>query len=42
GIARIEGYVIDIEGGGRYVGQKLKVEITKVFRTYAKGKVRSV
>jgi len=42
GIARIEGYVIDIEDGGRYVGQKLKVEITKVFRTYAKGRVRSV
>ncbi|OUN00532.1 MAG: ribonuclease G [Firmicutes bacterium ZCTH02-B6] len=42
GIARIEGYVIDIEGAGRYVGQKLQVEITKVFRTYAKGRVRSV
>lgn len=41
GIARLEGYVVDIEGGGRHVGQKLKVEITKVFRTYAKGRVVS-
>ena len=41
GIARVEGYVVDIEGAGRMVGQKLKVEITKVFRTYAKGKVLS-
>lgn len=39
GIARVEGYVIDIEGAGRMVGQKLKVEITKVFRTYAKGRM---
>src|SRR5690606_5569371 len=41
GIARVHGYVIDIEGAGSMVGQKLKVEITKVFRTYAKGKVLS-
>ena len=41
GIARVQGYVIDIEGAGRMVGQRLKVEITKVFRTYAKGRVRS-
>jgi len=39
GIARVEGYVVDIEGAGRMVGQKLKVEIVKVFRTYAKGRV---
>ncbi|MBE3598251.1 MAG: Rne/Rng family ribonuclease [Limnochordaceae bacterium] len=41
GIARLEGYVVDIEGGGRHVGRRLKVEITKVFRTYAKGRVVS-
>ncbi|MEW6046407.1 MAG: Rne/Rng family ribonuclease [Bacillota bacterium] len=41
GIARLEGYVVDIEGAGRHVGQRLKVEITKVFRTYAKGRVVS-
>lgn len=39
GIARLEGYVVDIEGAGRMVGQKMQVEITKVFRTYAKGKM---
>ncbi|WP_324667818.1 Rne/Rng family ribonuclease [Geochorda subterranea] len=41
GIARLEGYVVDIEGGGPHVGQRLRVEITKVFRTYAKGRVVS-
>lgn len=39
GIARIDGYVIDVEGGGQHVGQRHKVEITRVFRTYAKGKL---
>ena len=39
GIARLEGYVIDVEGAGRMVGQRLKVEIAKVFRTYAKARV---
>ncbi len=37
GIARIEGYIIDIEGAGRLVGQKVKVKIEKMFKTYAKG-----
>lgn len=41
GIARVEGYVIDIEGGGDRVGENVKVEITKAFRTYAKGKILS-
>jgi len=39
GIARVEGYVIDIEGAGKMVGEKVKVEITKAFRTYAKAKI---
>lgn len=39
GIARVEGYVLDIEGAGHHVGKKLQVEITRVFRTYAKGKM---
>lgn len=39
GIARVEGYVIDIEGAGDKVGEKVKVEITRAFRTYAKGKI---
>jgi len=39
GIARIEGYVLDIEGGAKMVGEKVKVEVTKVHRTYAKARV---
>ncbi len=39
GIARVEGYVIDIEGAGKLVGEKVKVEITKAFRTYAKARI---
>lgn len=39
GISRLDGYVVDIEGAGGFVGKKLRVEITKVFRTYAKGKM---
>ncbi|NLP18593.1 MAG: Rne/Rng family ribonuclease [Firmicutes bacterium] len=41
GISRIHGYVIDIEGAGDLVGQRLNLEITKVFRTYAKARVLS-
>jgi ribonuclease G len=37
GIARIEGYVVDVDQGGMYVGQTLPVLITQVHRTYAKG-----
>ncbi len=39
GIARVDGYVIDIEDGGKFVGKKAKVEINKAFRTYAKAKL---
>lgn len=39
GIGRIEGYVIDIEGAGAYVGKQLKVLITKTFKTYAKARI---
>ncbi|MGE5576956.1 MAG: Rne/Rng family ribonuclease [Syntrophothermus sp.] len=39
GIARVEGYVLDIEGAGEFVGRTLKVEIVKVYRTYAKGRI---
>ena len=41
GISRLHGYVVDIEGAGRRVGERLTVEITKVFRTYAKGRMLS-
>jgi len=39
GIARVDGYVVDIEGAGNLVGADVQVEITRAFRTYAKGKL---
>jgi len=39
GVARIEGYVIQVEQAGTLVGQKTTFEITKVHRTFAKAKL---
>lgn len=39
GIARVDGYVIDVEGAGAMVGKKVKVEVVRTFRTYAKGRL---
>ncbi|HOJ78563.1 MAG TPA: Rne/Rng family ribonuclease [Bacillota bacterium] len=39
GIARIEGYVVDVEGGALLVGKTIKVLITKTFKTYAKARI---
>jgi len=39
GIARLEGYVINIEGAGKMVDKKVRIEITKVFRTYARARI---
>ena len=39
GIARIEGYVIDIEGAGSRAGERVRVQITKVFRTFARARL---
>ncbi|HBR28531.1 MAG TPA: ribonuclease G [Firmicutes bacterium] len=39
GIARLEGYIIDIENGGHLVGKRIKVRIGKLFKTYAKAVV---
>ena len=39
GIARIEGYVIDIEGAGNLAGETARVEITRAYRTYAKARL---
>ncbi|HEY8552471.1 MAG TPA: TRAM domain-containing protein, partial [Thermaerobacter sp.] len=41
GIARLEGYVIDIQGAGDRVGQRVLVEITRAYRTYARARVVS-
>ncbi|MEW5934214.1 MAG: Rne/Rng family ribonuclease [Bacillota bacterium] len=39
GIARVEGYVIDVEGAGTRVGERVRVEITKAFRTFARARL---
>lgn len=39
GIARIEGYVVDIEGGAAHVGERIRVEIVRAFRTYARARI---
>ncbi len=39
GIARVEGYVIDVEAGGRFVGDTVRAEIVKAYRTYARARL---
>ncbi|HLN60207.1 MAG TPA: Rne/Rng family ribonuclease [Symbiobacteriaceae bacterium] len=39
GIARVDGYVIDVEDAGTMVGKRVRVEVTKAYRTYAKGRM---
>ncbi|HYH03046.1 MAG TPA: Rne/Rng family ribonuclease [Bacillota bacterium] len=41
GIARLEGYVIDVEGAAGYVGKAVRVNIVKTYKTYAKAKIVS-
>jgi len=39
GIARVDGYVIDVEEASGLVGERVRVEITGTFRTYAKARL---
>jgi ribonuclease G len=39
GIARVSGFVIDVQAGGAYVGEKVTVEIIEVARTFARAKI---
>lgn len=39
GIAKLDGYVIDIGGGAAHVGEVVMVEVIRAFRTYAKAKM---
>lgn len=41
GIARINGYIIDVQDGGAYVGEKVNVIITEMTRTFARAKIVS-
>ena len=38
GIARINGFILDIEGAGTLVGETIAVEVSKVYRTYARAR----
>ena len=40
GIARLKGFVINVEGAGEKVGQTIKVEITDVNRTFARAVIK--
>jgi len=39
GIARVDGYVIDVADAGRLVGKVVRAEIVKAFRTYARARL---
>ncbi len=39
GIARIDGFILDIEGAGSLVGETVPVEVSRVYRTYAKARL---
>jgi len=39
GVIRLDGYVIQVENGEKWIGQTVCLEIIKVFRTYAKARV---
>ncbi len=39
GIARLDGYILDIEGAGGLVGESIPVEVARVYRTYAKARI---
>lgn len=39
GIARVQGFVLDIAGAGPLVGQTVEVEVTRVARTYARARL---
>lgn len=41
GIARIEGYILDIQNAGQLVDRRVKVKIENVYRTYARAHVVS-
>jgi len=39
GIARVDGYVVDVTDAGHLVGKVVRVEIVRAYRTYAKGRL---
>jgi ribonuclease G len=39
GIARVNGFVLDIPGGASFLGQEVQVEVVRVYRTYARARL---
>ncbi|WP_406677910.1 Rne/Rng family ribonuclease [Moorella sp. ACPs] len=39
GIARVDGFVLDIPGGASYLGQEVPIEVTRVYRTFARARL---
>ena len=39
GIARVNGFILDVEGASYLMGETVPVEVSKVYRTYAKAKL---
>jgi ribonuclease G len=39
GIARVNGFILDIEGAAAFIGETIPVEVSKVYRTYAKARL---
>lgn len=39
GIARLDGFILDVEGAGALVGEVVPVEVSKVHRTYARARL---
>ncbi|MDK2894314.1 MAG: ribonuclease [Moorella sp. (in: firmicutes)] len=39
GIARVDGFVLDIPGGASYLGREVPVEVTRVYRTFARARL---
>jgi len=39
GIVRVDGFVLDVVGGGSYIGQEITVKIEKVYPSYAKAAI---
>ncbi len=39
GVARVDGFVMDIEDGGDRVGERVRVEVTRVHKTHARSRI---
>ncbi|MDD4334939.1 MAG: TRAM domain-containing protein [Desulfotomaculaceae bacterium] len=37
-MARVNGFILDIEGAAAFIGETIPVEVSKVYRTYAKAR----